>query len=451
MLKIYNTQTRQKQEFVPIKPNEVNIYVCGMTVYDFCHVGHARVMVFFDTVVKHLQKIGYKVNYVRNITDIDDKIIMRANQTQEDFLDLVNRFIKEMHQDSEQLNIAPPTFEPRATTSMQEIITMIAQLVNNGSAYVVNGDVYFEVSKFSQYGKLSGKKIDQLLAGARVEVNTNKKQAVDFALWKAAKPDEPCWDSPWGKGRPGWHIECSAMAQKILGNRFDIHGGGMDLIFPHHENEIAQSEMCVGHQHVNLWMHVGFVRVEDEKMSKSLGNFFTIKEVLKEYQAEVIRLFLLSSHYRNPLNYTKENLNHAQAALSRLYKTLLNNEHQQGEIDQGWQSKFNDKMNDDFNTPEALAVLFDLVRVINRNNENPDLCFTLRSLANTLGILTYDPEGFFKSDNQDSKLIDSLIDARNQARQNKDYQKADLIREQLSKMNVTIEDSVEGTKWFRHN
>lgn len=462
MLQIYNTQSRTKELFKPIHEGEVNMYVCGMTVYDFCHVGHARVMVFFDVVVRYLRSRGYEVNYVRNITDIDDKIINRANENGEEFNDLVERFIGALHEDAAALGIEPPTQEPRATHSMDEILSMIEQLIANGKAYVVeNGDVYCEVAAIEEYGKLSGKKLEDLQAGARVEVGDLKRSPMDFALWKSAKPDEPSWDSPWGKGRPGWHIECSAMSTQCLGNHFDIHGGGMDLIFPHHENEIAQAEGATCETFVNYWMHAGFVRVDDEKMSKSLGNFFTIREVLQKYPAEVIRYFLLTSHYRSPLNYTEENLQNAQAALTRFYTALRGVETDRVAAieESAWESRFNTAMDDDFNTPEALSVLFDLVREINRLSGagEADVAAShaalLLRLSDILGLLQQDPEQFLQGGSSEGGLsdekIEQLIEARATARANKDWTESDRIRDLFAEEGIVLEDSAEGTIWRR--
>ncbi len=462
MLQIYNTQSRTKELFKPIHEGEVNMYVCGMTVYDFCHVGHARVMVFFDVVVRYLRSRGYEVNYVRNITDIDDKIINRANENGEEFNDLVERFIGALHEDAAALGIEPPTQEPRATHSMDEILSMIEQLITNGKAYVVeNGDVYCEVAAIEEYGKLSGKKLEDLQAGARVEVGDLKRSPMDFALWKSAKPDEPSWDSPWGKGRPGWHIECSAMSTQCLGNHFDIHGGGMDLIFPHHENEIAQAEGATCETFVNYWMHAGFVRVDDEKMSKSLGNFFTIREVLQKYPAEVIRYFLLTSHYRSPLNYTEENLQNAQAALTRFYTALRGVETDRVAAieESAWESRFNTAMDDDFNTPEALSVLFDLVREINRLSGagEADVAAShaalLLRLSDILGLLQQDPEQFLQGGSSEGGLsdreIEQLIEARATARANKDWTESDRIRDLFAEEGIVLEDSAEGTIWRR--
>ncbi len=462
MLQVYNTQSRSKEAFKPIHEGQVNLYVCGMTVYDLCHVGHARVMVFFDVVVRHFRALGYKVNYVRNITDIDDKIINRANENGEDFRDLVDRFISALNEDTEALGIEPPTSEPRATQSMDEIIGMVQKLVDNGKAYAAeNGDVYCDVSSIEDYGKLSGKNIEELQAGARVEVGDVKRAPMDFALWKAAKPNEPSWESPWGQGRPGWHIECSAMSTCALGNHFDIHGGGMDLIFPHHENEIAQSEGATGEKFVNYWMHVGFVRVDDEKMSKSLNNFFTIRDVLKKYPAEVVRYFLLTSHYRSPLNYTEENLDNAQAALTRFYNTLRGVETAApgDALREEWETRFNAAMDDDFNTPEALSVLFELAREVNRLNDENDgkaneLAAVLRQLGGQLGLLQHNPEEFLRGDAGEDGLsdaeIDQLIADRAQARAEKNWAESDRIRDLLTEKGVILEDAATGTTWRRN-
>ena len=461
MLQIYNTQSRSKEVFKPIHEGEVNLYVCGMTVYDYCHVGHARAMVFLAVVVRYLRAQGWKVHYVRNITDIDDKIINRANENGELFTELVDRFIEALHEDSEALGILPPDQEPRATHSMDDILSMTEQLIENGKAYVANnGDVYCDDSAIETYGKLSGKNLEDLQAGARVEVGEVKRAPVDFALWKSAKPEEPSWDSPWGKGRPGWHIECSAMSTCCLGNHFDIHGGGMDLIFPHHENEIAQSEGATGETFVNYWMHDGFVRVDDEKMSKSLGNFFTIREVLKAYPAEVVRYFLLTSHYRSPLNYTEENLQNAQAALTRFYTALRGVDTEGVAAVEGseWGQRFDAAMEDDFNTPEALSVLFDLVREINRLNGSSDgtteaHAQLLKQLGEILGLLQQDPEQFLKGDSGEDGLsdteIEQLIKDRATARANKDWGESDRIRDLFAEQGIVVEDGANGTSWRR--
>lgn len=460
MLRIYNTLTNKKEEFVPIEPGKVKMYVCGMTVYDLCHIGHARVLVVFDMVTRFLRSSGYDVTYIRNITDIDDKIIQRANENGEDFTKLTGRFIEAMHEDAAALNILPPDDEPKATAYMDDIIKMVSDLIEKGYAYAGdNGDVYYAIDQFKTYGELSGKKLEDLRAGERVAVDTNKKDPLDFVLWKAAKPNEPSWDSPWGKGRPGWHIECSAMSTCCLGNHFDIHGGGQDLQFPHHENEIAQSEAATGEKFVNVWMHNGFVRIDDEKMSKSLGNFFTIREVLKQYRAEEVRYFILASHYRSPLNYADSLLDSAQSALARLYTSLRGIEIKSGDLDDDSVSRFNAAMNEDFNTADALAVLFDLANKINKSrNDEPENAIkyasTLKHLAGILGLLEDNPDEFLKSaaggdTSDDSKEIDDLVNERIQAKKDKNWQRADEIRDQLHAMGVELEDNGQQTSWRR--
>ena len=463
MLKLFNSLTRQKEEFVPIEPGKVRIYVCGMTVYDLCHLGHARVLVVFDVIVRHLRSLGYNVTYVRNITDIDDKIIARAQQNAEPINELTERFITAMHEDADALGVLHPDFEPRATESMGDILGMIQRLIDKGYAYQgENGDVYYSVSKFSDYGQLSGKRVDELRSGARVDVEQAKRDPLDFVLWKSAKPEEPSWPSAWGDGRPGWHIECSAMSTECLGAHFDIHGGGMDLQFPHHENEIAQSEAANGEHFVNYWVHNGFVQVDKEKMSKSLGNFFTVREILRRYQPEEIRYFILSSHYRSPLNYSDENLDKARGALQRLYTALRDCEVAEGsDLEVGYEQRFQAAMNDDFNTPEALAVLFELTRTMNRareqggDGEPARLANTLRELAGRLGILRSDPETYLRSRHSGSQQgpsdqeIDALIARREQARADRDWGEADRIRDQLTELRVVLEDSSGGTLWRR--
>ena len=457
MLKIYNTLTRSKQEFVPRQAGKVGMYVCGMTVYDYCHIGHARVMVVFDTVARYLRHSGYELTYVRNVTDIDDKIIQRANDNGEDFNALTERFIAAMHEDERALSVLPPDIEPRATRSITSIINMIQKLLEREYAYVGgNGDVFYAVSRFQGYGKLSGKNIEDLNAGERVDVDNAKRDPLDFVLWKMAKPGEPYWDSPWGQGRPGWHIECSAMSTCCLGNHFDIHGGGMDLQFPHHENEIAQSEGATGETFVNYWMHNGFVRVNEEKMSKSLGNFFTVREVLKQYRPEVIRFFILSSHYRSPLNYSDEHLDEAGVALTRLYTALRGVEVGDVGIDAGFRQRFEQAMDDDFNTPVALAVLFDLARELNKAEDKTILAATLKQLAAILGLLQDDPDSYLKggagTDGLSEANIEQLIEARKTAKANKDWAQADAIRDQLKAQGIVLEDVVGGlTIWRREN
>ena len=450
-LTIYNTESRQKELFKPIHPKKVGIYVCGVTVYDYCHIGHARVMVVFDTVVRHLRALGYEVTYVRNITDIDDKIINRAVENGESIQSLTARFIDAMHEDEQALNVLRPDMEPRATEHMADIEQMIQALVEKGCAYPAeNGDVYFHVKADPDYGRLSGKNIEDLESGARVEVNTAKKDPLDFVLWKASKPQEPAWQSPWGAGRPGWHIECSAMSTKCLGNHFDIHGGGMDLTFPHHENEIAQAECATGEHYVNTWMHVGFVRIDDEKMSKSLGNFFTIREVLKQYHPEVIRYFLLASHYRSPVNYSEENLESAKASVNRLYSALEGKTVAEPAENSAYETDFVAAMNDDFNTPQALAVLFELAKEVNKT-ASPELAGLLQQLANRLGLLTESADSFFQNQPSDSELtpevIEALIEERKQARAEKNFQRSDEIRDQLQAQGIELLDTPEGTTW----
>ncbi len=464
MLKIHNTLTKQKEVFTPRVPGQVGMYVCGMTVYDYCHVGHARVMVVFDIVARYLRASGYQVTYVRNITDVDDKIIKRANENDEPMSALTARYIAAMHEDSAALGVLPPDLEPRATSSMDAIIDMIQRLVERGSAYVAaNGDVYYDVSRFEGYGALSGKRVEDLRVGERVAVDEAKDDPLDFVLWKAAKPDEPSWSSPWGPGRPGWHIECSAMSTQCLGDHFDIHGGGMDLMFPHHENEIAQSEAATGSHFVNVWMHNGFVQIDEEKMSKSLGNFFTVREVLKRYQPEVVRYFILSSHYRSPLNYSEQNLDSAKAALDRFYTALREVPESAAGVDadhSDYVVRFNAAMDDDFNTPEAVAVLFDVARELNRAKAENDppvvttLAGVLRHLGGVLGVLQDAPEAFLKAGvtataGLSDAEIDALIAQRLAARQTKNWVESDRLRDELKAQGVILEDGPQGTTWRR--
>ncbi len=459
MLSIYNDLTRTKEPFEPLQPGKVNMYVCGMTVYDLCHLGHARVMVVFDVVYRYLRSLGFDVTYVRNITDIDDKIIARANERGEPFSELTNRFIAAMHEDADALGVLPPDQEPRATGHLPAIIRMIGRLIERGHAYVAdNGDVYYDVRSFPEYGKLSGKSIDDLEAGARVEPGEVKRDPLDFALWKAAKPDEPAWDSPWGQGRPGWHIECSAMSTEALGDTFDIHGGGADLTFPHHENEIAQSEGATGHPFVRYWMHNGFVRINDEKMSKSLGNFFTVREILERYRPEEVRYFILTSQYRSPLNYDEEHLENARAALTRFYTALRGLPDAEPKGAEEFEQAFHAAMQDDFNTPEALAAMFELVREINRVRQAaPDvaagLAAALRRMGDALGILQQEPEAYLRGGADDDGMsdseIDALIEKRQQAKQDKDWAEADRIRDELQGAGIVLEDGPGGTTWRR--
>ena len=461
MLKIYNSLTRRKETFRPIDPTNIRMYVCGMTVYDYCHLGHARVLVVFDMVSRYLRHLyGQRaLTYVRNITDIDDKIIHRAQQRGEPYTELTHFFIDAMHEDAAALGVLPPDEEPRATAHMGEIIDMIQTLIQRGYAYAAdNGDVYYDVSRFEHYGELSGRNLEQERAGARVEVDEAKRDPMDFVLWKAAKPGEPSWDSPWGAGRPGWHIECSAMSTHCLGNHFDIHGGGVDLKFPHHENEIAQSVGATGEPFVNIWMHNGHIMVDEEKMSKSLGNFFTVRELLKRYRPEVVRFFLLASHYRSPLNYTEQNLEAAKASLARLYTALREVTPEQGS-DGAHGLRFHQAMADDFNTPEAFTVLFDLARELNRAKDQGDhlragqLAGSLRELGGLLGLLQEDPEQFLRGRDDslglDDKEIEQLIAQRLQARREKNWAEADRIRDQLKQQGIVLEDGPQGTTWRR--
>jgi cysteinyl-tRNA synthetase len=508
-LKIYNTLTRKKEEFQPRVPGKIGMYVCGMTVYDYCHIGHARVMVVFDTVARYFRHKGYELTYVRNITDIDDKIINRANENGEEFTALTQRFIDAMHEDEKALSVLPPDIEPKATQSIPDIIAMIEALITKGLAYVgANGDVFYPVSKFKPYGKLSGKNLADLQAGERVDVDLAKQDPLDFVLWKMAKAGEPSWESPWGQGRPGWHIECSAMSTCCLGNHFDIHGGGMDLQFPHHENEIAQSEGATDEKFVNLWMHNGFVRVDNEKMSKSLGNFFTVREVLKQYQPEVIRFFILQSHYRSPLNYSEEQLNDAKAGLTRLYTALRDVEVIDTTLEEEYKIRFEQAMDDDFNTPVALSVLFDVAKKLNMSKYTLEklkgtknkmesfheafpnfifedypklvqeeekatetLAFTLKQMGGLLGILQHSPDTFLKGSvhhdtvgvlvgsgssvsgsaeiTRGSVWIEQQIQTRLDAKKSKDWALADQIRNGLKQQGIILEDAPDGTTSWR--
>jgi len=459
MLRIHNTLAREKQDFTPIRPGEVRMYVCGMTVYDYCHLGHARVMVVFDMVRRWLRASGLRVTYVRNITDIDDKIIRRAVENGESIGALTGRFIGYMDEDAAALGVQKPDHEPRATHYVPQMQDMIGRLEKNGLAYrTAEGDVNYAVRRFPGYGRLSGKSLDELRAGERVEVDTGKGDPLDFVLWKAAKdaePEEVKWDSPWGRGRPGWHIECSAMGCTLLGETFDIHGGGQDLQFPHHENEIAQTEGATGKRFVNTWMHNGFVRVDDEKMSKSLGNFFTIREILKVFDAEVVRFFILRAHYRSPLNYSDAHMNDARLALTRLYTALKGVS--PGAVDVDWSlphaQRFKAAMDDDFGTPEAVAVLFEMANEANRGN--PALAVQLRALGGVLGLLQRDPQEFLQSGPAQAggglseAEIAERIQARLDARKAKDYAEADRIRKALAEAGVLLEDGPGGTSWRR--
>lgn len=449
---IYNTLSQSKQPFKPLRDNQVDMYVCGITVYDYCHIGHARTVVAFDVIYRYLQHKGYQVRYIRNITDIDDKIINRAHEHGESITELTERFTQFMHEDFDALGVARPTEEPRATAYMSQMIALIETLIRKDLAYVAdNGDVYYAVNNFKEYGKLSHRKLDDMRAGERIDVNEAKKDPMDFVLWKMAKAGEPAWDSPWGKGRPGWHIECSAMAGHCLGDTFDIHGGGFDLQFPHHENEIAQSEGATGKCFANTWMHVGFVNIDDEKMSKSLKNFFTIREVLVDYSPEVIRMFLISSHYRSAVNYSQDNLNKARGALERLYTALRGRDLAVSLPDSDqFDARFDEAMDDDFNTPEAIAVLFDLAREVNRLKDQPaqadPMAVKLKHLAGILGILQNDPEIFLQGSGDDAWILD-LIEERKQARASKNFKRSDEIRDELLEKGIVLEDGPQGTTW----
>lgn len=463
MLKIFNTLTRQKEEFKPIHSGKIGMYVCGITIYDLCHIGHGRTFVAFDAITRYLRYLGYDVNYVRNVTDVDDKIIKRAIENNETCEQLTTRMLAEMHKDFDALNIARPDSEPRATHHIAEIIELTEALIKRGHAYVAdNGDVMFAIDTDPDYGLLSRQDLEQLQAGARVEVANVKRNPMDFVLWKMSKPGEPSWQSPWGEGRPGWHIECSAMNSKELGHHFDIHGGGSDLMFPHHENEIAQSTCAHDGPYVNYWMHSGMVMVDKEKMSKSLNNFFTIRDVLAYYDAETVRYFLLSGHYRSQLNYTEENLKQARTALERLYTSLRGTDANAQPVGgEAFEAQFIDAMNDDFNTPEAYSVLFDLAREVNRlklvdMNAANGLAAVLRKLAKVLGLLEQEPEHFLQSgakadDAGEVEKIELLIQQRNDARKNKDWAAADVARDALTTMGIVLEDGPQGTVWRRNN
>lgn len=474
MLKIYDSLTREKREFISIHKNKVSMYVCGVTVYDYCHIGHARTYIAFDMIYKYLSFIGYKVNYVRNITDIDDKIIQRAQESEELPEDVAHQFIKIMHEDFNSLDLAKPNSEPKATDTIKEIIEFITELINKNHAYIgTNGDVFFAVRDYAGYGQLTQQSLDSLLSGARVEKNDAKNNPLDFVLWKMAKKGEPAWSSPWGDGRPGWHIECSAMATKMLGETIDIHGGGFDLKFPHHENERAQSEAKTHKTFVNYWMHTGFLQIDNEKMSKSLKNFLTIRDVLSKYHPEIIRCFLIMSHYRSEIHYSDLLINQAKSALDRLYNTLrglkliaidvININNIKDECVSKFYTDFTAAMNDDFNTPEAFAVLFDIARQINKTQHSDKiqagkLGYLLKTLCGIFGLLQQNPEQYMKSssvlqDRGEHQLstaeIEGLIKQREHARATKDYKKSDLIRDELLNNGIVLEDSAGGTTWRR--
>jgi cysteinyl-tRNA synthetase len=465
MLQIYNTLTRQKEIFKPIQPGKISMYVCGITVYDYCHIGHARTSIAFDVVARFLRSQGWDLTYVHNITDIDDKIIRRANESGKKIDQLTEYFIDVMHEDEKSLGILPPDIEPRATQYIEPIIDIVNSLVDKGHAYpAANGDVYYRVNSFKDYGKLSNKNIDELMAGARIEVDEIKEDPRDFVVWKASKAGEPSWSSPWGAGRPGWHIECSAMAKKCCGVQVDIHGGGADLQFPHHENEIAQSEASSGHTYVNYWMHAAPLRVDGVKMSKSLNNFFTIRDVLKKYHPEVVRFFLISSHYRSPINYSEDNLIEARAGVERFYTALRDFSHVSAvglsELQNSeYYRKFVEAMNDDFNTRVALAVMYDLVRELNTLaktdlKQAEKLAAELKALGSILGILQCNPTEFLQSASSDeitAEAVEQLIADRNKAKLEKNYARADEIRKELAAAGIVIEDSKDGTKWRRES
>ena len=451
-IKFYNSLTNQKEEFVPIRKGEVGMYVCGMTVYDNCHLGHARAMMAFDILARYLRYQNYKVNFVRNITDIDDKIIDRANENSETIDALTDRTIASMHEDFLKLGLELPTNEPRATDHIEGMIKMISGLIDKGHAYhSESGDVFFAVRTFPEYGKLSNKNIDDLNPGARIKEDESKKDPLDFVLWKSAKPNEPSWDSPWGLGRPGWHIECSVMSLENLGEHFDIHGGGPDLLFPHHENEIAQSECASNHKFANYWMHSGLLKINGEKMSKSLGNFAMLKDLYNSYHPEVIRYYLISSHYRSSLNFDNESLDQARSALTRLYQAISVASSQEPDLHDKSVSEFIKSMNDDLNTPEALSTLFGLAKLINSSQDTQDQSMyasTMRELGKVLGLLNDSSEAFLQ---YGAKLTDEeigkKIDERNKARDNKDFQKADQIRDELAVQGILLDDSSDGTSW----
>jgi len=477
-VQIYNSLNRRKEEFIPIEPGKVGIYACGVTVYDLCHIGHARSLVVFDVIYRYLKYRGYEVTFVRNFTDIDDKIINRSNERGISWKALAEQFIEEFYVDMDNLGLLRPTYEPRATDHIDEIINLVRRLEEKGMAYAVDGDVYYRLQKFKGYGKLSGKNIDDLLSGARVEVDDRKESPLDFALWKKSKAGEPSWSSPWGEGRPGWHIECSAMSQKFLGETFDIHGGGKDLIFPHHENEIAQSEGASGKPLANFWIHNGFVNIDQEKMSKSLGNFLTIRELLEECHPEVLRFFVVSSHYRSPIDFSPENVAVAAAGLERLYQSLdrllqassgisAETSSMDDKIEL-WRLEFIRVMDDDFNSAAACAVLFDVSKEVNRwlddgaasSEDKPQAAAAcriaqfLREVGATLGLLQEEPQSFLqRGGGDDNELepiaIEALIEERNAARQERNWAEADRIRDLLDEQGIILKDSAEGTRWQR--
>jgi len=451
-MQFYNSFTNKKEKFIPIREGEVGMYVCGMTVYDNCHLGHARAMMAFDILVRYFKNKGYKVNFVRNITDVDDKIIERAIESNESIDQLTQRTISSMHEDFSRLGLELPNTEPRATEHIPGMIQMIEDLINKGHAYhSTGGDVFFAVRTFPEYGKLSNKNIDDLNPGSRVAEDESKKDPLDFVLWKRAKEGEPSWNSPWGKGRPGWHIECSVMSFENLGQHFDIHGGGPDLLFPHHENEIAQSECSSGHKFANYWLHSGLLKINGEKMSKSLGNFAMLKDLFISYHPEVLRYYLISSHYRSSLNFDQESLNQARSALTRLYQALTSVQVNGNELDQDMVNKFSLVMDDDLNTPEALSILFQLAKLINSSSDTEKkikYASTLKELSSVLGLLQDDPKIFFQfGATLSDEEIDQQISLRNKARDTKNFETADKIRDSLLEQGIILDDSSEGTTW----
>lgn len=460
-LHLYNTLTRQKEAFQPLQPGKISMYVCGVTVYDYCHLGHARVLVVFDVIARFLRSQGWDLTYVRNLTDIDDKILRRAEENGEPYQDLTTRFIDAAHEDEARLGIIPPDIEPRATAHIDDILAMVQTLIEKGYAYAAsNGDVYYRVSRFENYGRLSNKNPDELLAGARIDVDEAKEDPRDFALWKHAEANEAGWESPWGRGRPGWHIECSAMSKHCLGEHFDIHGGGPDLPFPHHENEIAQSEAANGCHYVNYWIHAGALRVDGEKMSKSLGNFFTIRDVLEKYHAEVVRYLLIGSHYRSPINYSEDSLIEARTGLERFYGALRDYSDVEPAspdslMESGYFRDFVAAMNDDFNTRLALAVMYDLVRDLNSEKDAGkarSMASELKALGGILGLLQEQPDRFLQAGDADAisaEQVEALIAERSDAKKTKNFARADEIRDQLQAQGVVLLDSPTGTQWRR--
>lgn len=471
-IKVFNTLSGKKEEFVPIQEGKVGIYVCGVTVYDLCHIGHARSQIVFDVIVRYLRYKGYEVKYVRNFTDVDDKIIKRANEEGVSSKEIAERYIEEYYRDFKPLNLVKPDVEPRVTEHIDDIIEVVKILIDKGFAYEVEGDVYYSVRAFPEYGKLSKRSLDEMIAGARVEPGERKKDPLDFALWKRSKPGEPAWDSPWGKGRPGWHIECTVMSTKYLGKSFDIHGGGMDLIFPHHENEIAQAEGAFGVPYVKYWIHNGFVNIDKEKMSKSTGKFFTLREVLERYHPEVLRLFLISTHYRSPIDFSEDKLKETWRALFGYYGTLMDAERWAEEFREGKEEygekvlklkeRFEDAMDDDFNTARAVGCVFEAVEEIARAMKTPKVSFLLKrfkevikDVGNVLGVFTSEPHEFYSSSNRilgkvrgvDVEKVEEMVSERESARRAKDFKRADSIRDELKKLGVRVEDTPWGTRW----